>query len=56
MTVEDCMRRWKTVRDHFVRELRKMKKTSGEADPELKSNWYLFDLLLFLTDTVRHRQ
>ena len=44
---------WKVVED-TVRELRK-KKLSGEAGPEFKSSWDLFDLLTFLTDTVKHR-
>ena len=38
MKVEKCMKKWKSVRDHFVRELRKRKKPSGEAGPEFKSN------------------
>ena len=50
------MKRWKILRDHFVRELRRKKKPSGEAGPEFKSSWHLFDLLTFLTDTVKHRQ
>ena len=53
--IEECIKRWKTLRDHFVRELKKKKKPSGEAGPEFKSSWHLFDLLIFLTDTVRHR-
>ena len=45
------MKRWKILRDHFVRELRKKrKKPSGEAGAEFKSSWDLFDLLTFLTD------
>ena len=53
--VEECMKRWKSIRDHFVRELRKKKTTSGDPGPEYKSSWLLYDLLLFLTDTVKHR-
>ena len=50
------MKRWKSLRDHFVRELRKKKKRpSGGAGPEYKSIWPLYNLLLFLTDTVKHR-
>lgn len=49
------MKRWKSLRDHFVRELRKKKKPSGEAGPEYKSGWPLYEPLLFLTDTVKHR-
>ena len=54
--VEDCSKRWKSLRDYFVRELRKKKTLpSGKAGPEYKPNWPLYDLLLFLTDTVKHR-
>ena len=56
MTVEKCSKRWKNIRDHFVREVRKKKKKkSGDAGPVYKSRWPLFDMLQFLTDTVRHR-
>ena len=55
-TVEECMRRWKSLRDKFVRELKKVKgKKSGDAGPAAVSSWSLFDTLLFLQDTVRHR-
>ena len=53
--MEECMKRWKSLRDNFVRELRKKKKRpSGEAGPEYKSSWPLYDLLLILTGTVKH--
>ena len=52
--VEECMKQWKTIRDHFVRELCQ-KEAQGEAGPEFKSSWHLFDILHFLTDTVKHR-
>ena len=55
MKVEICMKRWKSIRDHFVREVRKTKKPSGEAGPEFKSSWHLFEVLRFLVDTVKHR-
>ena len=44
MKVEICMKRWKSIRDHFVREVRKTKKPSGEAGPEFKSSWHLFGI------------
>ena len=53
--VEECMKRWKSIRDHFVWELRKKKKPSGEAGPEFKSSSQLFEILNFLTDIVKHR-
>ena len=39
-----------------MRELRKVKKKkSGDAGPSYTSCWLLFDLLMFLQDSVRHR-
>ena len=32
------------------------KRKSGDKGPPFKSTWPLFELLLFLEDTVRHRQ
>ena len=56
MKIEDCTKKWKSLRDHFVRELRKMKRRkSGDEGPVFKSTWPLFDLLMFLEDTVKHR-
>ena len=53
--MEECMKRGTSLRDHFVRELCKKKRPSGEAGSEYKSSWPWYDLLLFLTNTVKHR-
>lgn len=52
LSVEECTKRWKNLRDRFVRELKKAK-LSDEAP---SSCWPLFDLLLFLQDSIRHRK
>ena len=45
------------MRDKFVRELKKVKGgKSGYAGPAYSPSWPLFDLLQFLTDTVKHRK
>ena len=50
------MRRWKTMRDKYVRELKKVKcRKSGDAGPPYVSCWPLFGMMSFLNDTVRHR-
>ena len=55
--IEECQRRWKTIRDRFVRELKKVKaRKTGDEGPPYKPTWPLFETLLFLQDTVRHRQ
>lgn len=58
ISVEECMKRWKNLRDRFVRELKKSKnKDTGEdAVPPQSSCWPFFDFLLFLQDSVRHRK
>ena len=53
-TSDECHKRWKTLRDRYVRELKKTKqKKSGDA---YVSHWCLFEVLSFLEDSVRHKQ
>lgn len=55
-TPEDCQRRWKSLRDKYVRELKKVKKKkSGEEGPPVISCWPLFEIMSFIDETVRHR-
>ena len=57
MSPSECATRWKAMRDKFVRELKKVKGgKSGDAGPAYSPTWPLFDVLLFLTDTVKHRK
>lgn len=50
------MKKWKTLRDRYVRERKKVKrKPSGEAGPCYKSCWCFYEALSFLGDTVKHR-
>ena len=57
VSIEDCQRKWKTLRDHFVRELKKVKnKKSGSAGPCYVPCWPLFDQMMFLKYSVKHRQ
>ena len=55
LTAEQCCHRWKTLRDKFVRELKKLKPRSGDAGPPAVSSWPLFQVMSFLTDTVKHK-
>ena len=51
--MEQCSKKWKNLRDQFVRELKK--KPSGEKGLPYVSRWHFFELLMFLSDTVCHR-
>lgn len=55
ISVEECMKRWKNLRDKFVRELKKSK-NSDTGEDDVPSGWPFFDFLLFLQDSVRHRK
>ena len=48
-------RRWKNLCDKYVREVKKvMKGKSGDEGPPLISCWPLFELIIFIDDTVCH--
>ena len=50
------MVKWKSLRDRFVRELKKAKQDhSGDSGTSFTSPWSQFNALLFLQDSVRHR-
>ena len=56
--MDDCTKRWKALRDKFVRELKKVKKRkSGDSGPVYVhvSCWAHFHNMSFLQDSVRHR-
>ena len=49
------MKRWKALREHFVREAKKKKGKSG--DPvDLSPPWPFFDQLLFLKEFIKHKE
>jgi len=50
------MKKWKNIRDNFVREFKKTKKRSGDKAPPYIPKWKYYTALLFLRDTVRHSQ
>ena len=53
----DCMKRWKAIRGRFVRELKRVKeRRSGDPGPPYVPSWELFNALMFLQDSVRHRK
>ena len=56
LSTSDCISRWKTLRDKFVREVKKVKKRkSGDSGPPYASTWPLFSMMLFLADSIKHR-
>ena len=57
MRADEALKKWKNLRDHFVRELKKVKKRpSGEEGPPYVSKWAYYEVMNFITDTVRHRE
>ena len=54
---EDCLKRWKALRDRFVREAKKVRENmtpdggSGYVPP-----WSLFQSMAFLMESIRHRR
>uniref|UniRef100_A0A1X7VWA5 MADF domain-containing protein n=1 Tax=Amphimedon queenslandica TaxID=400682 RepID=A0A1X7VWA5_AMPQE len=53
---KECIRRWKLLRDRYVRECKKVKKPTGTEGPPYTPKWDLYESLSFLRDVVRHRQ
>ena len=56
-TVDQVVKKWKYLRDRYVKELRKVKKRkSGDEGPAYCPRWKLYSCLSFLQDSVRHRE
>ena len=54
---EECTVKWKSLRDKFVREYKKVKGgKSGDCLPRYIPTWPLFNLMEFLSDSVQHRR
>ena len=56
--VDECMKRWRTVRDWYVRELKSVKKrkSGDDATGVYTPTWCFFNVLSFLMEAVRHRK
>ena len=49
--VETCTKKWKNLRDKFVKELRKVTvRHSGDKGPPATSSWKFFNIMYFLKD------
>ena len=54
---EQCSKKWKSLRDKYVRELKKIKKrVSGDPGPPPTSSWPYFNIMSFLESTIKHRE
>ena len=52
MKPEECDFKWKSLRDKFVREVKKIKGgKSGDAGPKYTPTWPLIPLMEFISDT-----
>ena len=56
LSVPECKRKWKNLRDRYVRELKALKKPTGTGGPAPVSQWPYFNIMSFIKDTVRHRK
>ena len=54
-TVSDCQKRWKTLRERLVKEIKKTNSSSGDAATSAVV-WELFPHMKFLKEFVKHRK
>ena len=55
--MESVKRRWKCLRDKYVREKKKITMgKSGDEGPPPKSTWPLFEIMSFIDETIHHRE
>ncbi|XP_055837894.1 uncharacterized protein LOC129906243 [Episyrphus balteatus] len=54
-TVGECRQPWKSLRDRFIKEKRKMEAPSGSAADQ-GAVWEFFDSLQFLSDSIQTRR
>ena len=56
-SIDDSKRRWKNLRDKFVRERKfTIKRPTGTSGPPSVSQWKYYNIMCFMQDTVRHRK
>lgn len=55
ISVDDLQKKWKHLRDYYVREKKKGSLKSGSAAPAKKRNTSYFQMLSFLDITIEHR-
>ena len=57
-TVNKCLKRWKTNRDGYKRELKRLKnrKSGNDASAVYTPTWSLYTVLSFLMESVRHNE
>lgn len=55
VTVEDCLRVWKNLRDKFTREQRILKSLPQDTCQNL-SKWEFYDAMEFLNPYIRRRR
>lgn len=54
-SVDEVQKRWKTLRERFVREVKGTKKKSGQ-DAKSPVSWELFHHMELLRDFIKHRK
>ena len=56
MDEKECQKRWKQLREKYVREKKKIEGKSGDPGPTAVSCWPLFNKMDFLRGTVKHKR
>ena len=57
-SADDCSKKWKSLRDRYVREVKKVKarKSDDGTDTTYVPKWRLYHILSFVGDTVRQEE
>ncbi|XP_062512285.1 transcription factor Adf-1-like isoform X1 [Corticium candelabrum] len=57
VSAELCQKKWKSLRDKYVREVKLLqkKRLSGTGGPPATSSWVFFTVMTFLDISVKHR-
>nr|XP_055069810.1 transcription factor Adf-1-like [Misgurnus anguillicaudatus] len=55
MSEDECKRRWKNLRDRYIKERKTMKEKKSGAGAEQKTKWRYFSIMSFLEPHVRDR-
>lgn len=56
LTVDECMLKWRNLRDRYARELRSLRRKGGSIGNRTTTPWPLMNRMEFLMSHVKHRR